>query len=249
MLKSRHYLLDRLRLLARLSELEASEDAVATLYLPADMSREEIAALLVGALGDVPEEMAGMAVASKTGTVVFAGPGRILLVAPPFPMRQDIVSLGFYLTEPLRALVERKLTIALVLVRLGSFAVGLAEDGTLTASKVGTGLVHARHRQGGSSAARFRRHREKQIEYFLTRACGHIRERLEPYANRLDYIVYGGAKTTITLLQKRCMFLQRLDVAELPPLLEIPDPRQPVLEQAVRHVWSSAVTEWREAEQ
>jgi len=33
----------------------------------------------------------------------------------------------------------------------------------------------------------------------------------------------------------------------LPPLLDIPDPRQAVLEEAVGRVWSSTVVEWEEA--
>ena len=131
-------------------------------------------------------------------------------------------------------------------MRLGAYAIGICDGENLVSSKVGTGLVHGRHRQGGSSAHRFERHRDKQIEYFLTRVCQHAREQLEPQAKALDYVVYGGAWTTILLLQKQCPFLGQFDEPTLPPLLDIPEPRQAVLETAVNRVWSSTVIEWRE---
>jgi peptide subunit release factor 1 (eRF1) len=131
-------------------------------------------------------------------------------------------------------------------VRLGTYAIGVSGGENLVSCKTGTGLVHGRHRQGGSSAHRFERHRDKQIEYFLTRVCQHIREQWEPHAKTLDYVVYGGAWTTMQLLQKRCPFLERLATPALPPLLDIPEPNRSVLETAVKRVWSSTVMEWRE---
>jgi peptide subunit release factor 1 (eRF1) len=146
----------------------------------------------------------------------------------------------------LRSRLEHDLMIALVLVRLGSYAIGVSRGEKLLTSKVGTGLVHGRHRQGGSSAHRFERHRDKQIETFLNRVCQHAREQLEPYVKSLDYIVYGGARETILLLQKYCPLLMKLETPVLPPLLDIPDPRQAVLETAIGRVWSSTVVEWEE---
>ena len=96
-----------------------------------------------------------------------------------------------------------------MLVRLGSYAIGVCRGDKLVSSKVGTGLVHGRHRQGGSSAHRFERHRDKQIESFLIRVCGHVREQLEPYVKSMDYIVYGGARTTILMAQKYCPWLEK----------------------------------------
>ena len=169
------------------------------------------------------------------------------LVLPPFPVAEKYIA-GGYEVAPLRALLQRDFTVAVVLVRLGAYAVGVCQGEKLVSSKVGTGLVHGRHRQGGSSQHRFERHREKQIEYFLTRVCTHAREHIEPHARSLDYIAYGGAWTTILSLTKQCPFLKQFDDRTLPPLLDIPDPRQPVLESAITRVWSSTVIEWRESE-
>ena len=167
------------------------------------------------------------------------------LVLPPFPIAEEYMTNG-YDVEPLRSLLSHDFLIALVLVRLGAYSIGICRGTELIDSKTGTGLVHARHKKGGSSQARFARHREKQIEQFLIRVCGHAREHIEPHARSLDYLVYGGARTTILLLRKRCPFLSQFDDRILRMLLDIPDPRQAVLEKAIGTVWSTDVIEWRE---
>jgi peptide subunit release factor 1 (eRF1) len=113
-------------------------------------------------------------------------------------------------------------------------------------SKVGTGLVHARHKKGGSSQRRFQRRQDNEVDAFIERACGHVRERLEPRAKEIDYLVYGGGREAILLLRKECQFLHQFDTRLLPPLLDIPSPRKVVLEAAVSRIWSSSVIEWHE---
>jgi hypothetical protein len=232
-----------------LNELEATTGIAKSLYIPSGLPSSEVENLLKKVLDPqaIPPELAKLAAVSKTGSVIFWSPSRTHLIVPPFPIMAEYFAQD-YAVEPLRSLFKRNFRIALILIRLGAFAIGLSEGESLVTSKVGTGLIHGRHRQGGSSAQRFRRHREKQIEYFLTRVCGHIQERLKPHASTLDFVVYGGAQTTILLLQKQCSFLAKLEGVILPPLLDIPEPRQAVLEKAVRRVWSSSVIEWRDDE-
>jgi peptide subunit release factor 1 (eRF1) len=153
-----------------------------------------------------------------------------------------------HITGPLVDLLQRDRLIGIVLVRLGNYAVGVYRGETRVRSKVGTGLVHGRHRQGGSSAARFRRHREKQIEQFLIRVCEKTGEYLGPYFDTLDHALFGGAWTTIEMLLKQCPLLRRLEDRALPPLLDIPDPKQAILEATVRRLWSSRVIEWEEGD-
>ena len=240
--------LGRARLLDFLGELAVTPGGKAiSLYLPPHLPATE----LDNALKEIPEpsdildELTKIAGRSKTGAVILWSPELKFSVLPPFPIAEKkiIQSLD---TERLRSLLVRYYLIALVLVRLGSYAIGVYAGEKRVSSKVGTGLVHGRHRQGGSSAHRFERHRDKQIEYFLTRVCQRSREHLEPYVKSLDYVVYGGARTTIQLLQKQCPFIGKLETPTLPPLLDIPEPRQAVLEDAVSRVWSSTVFEWRE---
>lgn len=245
-LVSRQFWLSRSRTLRYLGELEAAGGTGKSLYVPPGLPSRKLGNLVAKALEPepIPPELVTLAASSSTGAALFWGPSRRCLIVPPLPIAVEHLTEGGYLVEPLCSLLSQNHKIALILVRLGAYAIGLAEGETLLASKVGTGLVHGRHKKGGSSQQRFRRHREKQIETFLNRACLHIHEKLEPYASTTDFIVYGGAQTTILLLRKQCPFLARFNDRILLPLLDIPEPRQPVLEKAVGRIWSSRIIEW-----
>jgi len=233
-------------MLGFIEQLGEAGDKAESLYVPSGLPLPEVESLLEKTLGTlaIPQELAELVTRSETGAIVFWGSSQRYLVLPPFPITEKYFAQGYDVAR-LRSLLKRDFMVALILVRLGAYAIGLCQGESLIISKVGTGLVHGRHKKGGSSQQRFQRHREKQIEYFLDRVCGHAQERLEPQARTLDYIVYGGARTTILSLQKRCSFLRQFDTRILPPLLDIPEPRKAVLETAVGRVWSSNVIEWR----
>ena len=238
--------LSRARMLDFLDEMAKTPGAEArSLYLPPGLPPDEAEIFLKEHALGIPTEVSGLAGRSKTGAVFFLTPEQKYLALPPFPIAEKYAANGLAVA-PLQSLLKHNYRLALVLVRLGSYAIGVVEGEKLVNSKVGTGLVHGRHRQGGSSAHRFERHRDKQIEYFLTRVCQHARENIEPQAKALDYVVYGGAWTTIQLLQKQCPFLGRLDKPTLPPLLDIPEPRQAVLATAIGRIWSSMMLAWKE---
>jgi len=230
-----------------LDELALTENKAISLYVPQGTTQDRVESLLgkVFAAGVVPPGVAEATAGSAMGAAFFWRPTQTYLVLPPFPIAEEYMTSG-YDVGPLRSLLSRDYLIALVLVRLGAYSIGICRGTELIDSKTGTGLVHARHKKGGSSQARFARHREKQIEQFLIRVCGHAREHIEPHARSLDYLVYGGARTTILLLRKRCPFLNQFDDRILRMLLDIPDPRQAVLEKAVGAVWSTDVIEWCE---
>jgi hypothetical protein len=218
-----------------------------TLYLPPQFPHNELGNSIktLGESPDISTQLTEIAVKSRTGAAIFWSNQQKLLVIPPFPLREKLYT-DSASAEYLNELLRYDYLIALVLIRLGSYAVGVYQGEKRLGSKVGTGLVHGRHRQGGSSAHRFERHRDKQIEYFMTRVCQHARENFRPYEKSMDYIVYGGARTTILQLQKQCLLLGKLETPTLPPLLDIPEPRQAVLESAISRVWSSTVYEWQE---
>lgn len=243
---SKRFFLGRAKVPGFLDGLEASGGITGSLYLPARRTLAQVSnALAEVAIPEaIPADLPKIAAGSATGSVLFWSQPKQYLLIPPFPVAEEQFVRG-YEAEPLRSLLSHDYRIAMVLVRLGSYAIGLCEGEKLITSKVGTGLIHGRHRQGGSSAQRFALRREKQIDSFLERVCGHIRERLEPPSKTVDYIVYGGARMTILQLRKQCPFLRQFDDRELPPLLDIPEPRQAVLETAIGRVWSSKVTEWR----
>lgn len=226
-----------------LVKLKAGQiESAQTLYLPPGLSKSEAEELLSLRGNPAREQVLETVVGSTTGAAIFYGDPNYLIL-PPFPLSRKVLLPG-YATESLRTILEQELKIGVVLVRLGAYAIGWCQGERITDSKVGTGLVHSRHRQGGSSAGRFKRHREKQIEQFLIRVCEHARERLESQAKSLDYVIYGGAWNTIELLQKECPFLSQFNNRLLPPLLDTPKPNSESLRNAVKRVWSSQVIEF-----
>jgi hypothetical protein len=239
--------LSRSKMLGFLDELASTEGKAISAYFPRGTPQARVENLLgrVFAAIAIPPGMAEVMAGSGMGAAFFWSPPQMYLVLPPFPLSEEYITSG-YDVGPLRSLLSHDFLIALVLVRLGAYSIGICRGTELIDSKTGTGLVHARHKKGGSSQARFARHREKQIEQFLNRVCGHVREHIEPHARSLDYLVYGGARTTILSLRKQCPFLTQFEDRILRTLLDIPEPRQAVLEKAVGTVWSTDVIEWCE---
>ncbi len=193
----------------------------------------------------IPEDISKSIADSPTGAILFWGPHHRYLVMPPFPVNEEKVSNTCEI-EPLHSLLHKEFLIGLVLVRMGAYGIGVVKGEKLLSSKVGTGLVHARHRQGGSSSHRFERHREKQMETFFTRVCGHAREQLEPYARQLEYVIYGGTRETLLDFRKQCHFLHQFDNRTLDLLLNIREPKQSGLQEAIQEAWSSRVIQWNE---
>lgn len=216
-----------------------------SVYLPPGAPASDLEKALAGAAPAVnlPPGLPDLIARSATGAALFWGDEQRSLVLPPFPAGPAATFAGCE-TGPLRALLERDLLLGIVLVRLGFYAVGAFRGEALLSSKVGTGLVHGRHKKGGSSSARFRRHREKQAEGLFTRVCLHAREHLEPHLKSLDYLFYGGERFTVLDLRKQCPFLAGFDERVAPRLLDIRRPNQAGLEEAVFDAWSSTVVEW-----
>jgi len=231
-------------MLAFLSELETTADPGAgSFYILPGMTATAIEDSLVKINAQsLPNELAGAAAASGNGAVLFWSEERNYLILPPFPLREKSVSTGYDI-EPLHWLLESDFRIGLILLHLGTYAIGVCQKEKLISSKVGTGLIHGRHKKGGSSQQRFQRRRQNQVNEFLDRVCLHTREQLEPHLKHLDYAVYGGPRHTVLQLQKRCSFLQSLGDRTL-PLMEVPSLSQKVLEATVARVWSSNIIEW-----
>ncbi|MFC1952342.1 Vms1/Ankzf1 family peptidyl-tRNA hydrolase [Chloroflexota bacterium] len=245
-LKSTEFFLRRSKMIGFLDDIEQTPDPSAiSLYIPPGFSVPEIKALLQKYVKQsVPDELNQLAANSKNGAVLFYGDTRKCLVLPPFPLSEKTAFNG-YVAEPFRLLLTTDFMIGLVLVHLGSYAVGICHGEKLISSKVGTGLIHGRHKKGGSSQQRFQRRRENQANEFLDRVCLHSREQLEPHTQLVNYIAYGGPRQTVLLLRKRCPFLQSFDDRVL-PLLNVPSLRQRVLETAIGRIWSSYIIDWQE---
>lgn len=240
--------LNKLKMLALLDELERRGGAATSLYIPSGLHMSEIEKMLdiVSDSKDIQTDIARISARSATGAVAFWGEQARYLILPPFPFNEKLISSG-YDVEPYRLLLQRELTVALIFVRLGAYAIGIFQGERLMSSKLGKGLVHSRHKKGGSSQRRFERNREKQIESFFDRVCVRTRERLEPYMERLDYIVYGGERHTLLSFRKQCRFLSQFDDCVVESLLNVREPGQATLEAAIGDAWSSRVIEWQES--
>jgi len=240
------YQISRVKLIKLLETLQQNASGICSVYVQAGLSPEKIKEQVKSLLDPVEpvEDISAFMARSSTGSVLFWGTRRRYLIMPPFPLDENKI---FSVCEvnPLRELLEREFILALVLVRLGSYGIGVFSGQKLLTSKVGSGLVHARHRQGGSSAHRFERHRDKQIEMFFTRICSHVREHLEPYASKIDFLVYGGTRETILEFRKQCHYLNYFDSRTLSRLLTIREPDQSGLLKGLDETWSSRVIEWK----
>jgi len=239
------YRLTKKKLLAWLDRLAAEGTPAGCLYLPPGLGLDEVTRTLTPLLdlARAPRHLTETITASATGASVYWGNTGGYLILPPFPIAERHT--GNYNAEPLCRLLLKQLDIAIVLIRLGDYAIGVFHDNKLVSSKVGAGNIHSRHRQGGSSSHRFERHRDKQIETFFTRVCGHVRENLEPHARELDWVVYGGTKETVLEFRKQCSFLRQFDGRTHELRLNVREPKQATLEASIEEIWSSRVVEWR----
>ena len=146
--------------------------------------------------------------------------------------------------------------VGVILVRRGGYAVGLASAGTLTASKVGTRHVQSRTAAGGWSQQRFARRRGKQADELVDAVVAHSRRvLLGEYADPGTGRGYSGAQAArgrelprvgvpraLVVGGDRMLVREVLDasalraLAGLPlrELYDLPDPKRPVLLDAVR---------------
>ena len=95
--------------------------------------------------------------------------------------------------------------------------------------KVGSRQVHGRSAAGGWSQQRFARRREGQVRVALAAAADLAATLLVPEAATLDAVVLGGDRRSVdTVLADAAA--GPAAAAGGPPLLDVPDPRQAVLE-------------------
>ena len=218
-----------------LDEMARSGRVRATVYLApgADPPRTFAAA------ADVREAVRALG-GPDTGVAVFWEPDAITAVAPPFPIGETAVSDGLD-AGPLAALLARRLRVAVVMIRLGRYAVGVLNGDALVASKTDTRYVKSRHRAGGSSQRRFERSRERLARELYDKTCAVASDILRPFADSLDYVLLGGEKQTVGGLLRRCEALRRLEPITLRRRLNVRRPGQAALEGVHVEVWSSRV--------
>jgi hypothetical protein len=178
----------------------------------------------------------------RGGSARFELDEAVLTVTPPFGLEHegeyDVVRAG-----PLLDALEVEPRVAVVLVRMGGYAVGVFEGERLVASKVGTRFVKGRHKKGGSSSNRFRRRRGEQERELVDAAAAEAARVLEPWRSRVDHVALGGDRSAVTRVLE-----SRADLAWLQPLalerfFDVPEPRLRVLEALPYQLYAAKVVE------
>lgn len=168
-------------------------------------------------------------------------------VAPPFPIDAETVSDDF---KDLRGLIELRCHVGIVLLRLGRFAVGVAHNEQLVASKSDSRYVRGRHRAGGQSANRFKRNRDKWMREFFDKTSQVASAMFQGYnKHRIDWLALGGDHHVLRMFLQRATLPDDLADHILPRYLPLDRPGKDSLERAARDVWSSRVYIRKETDQ
>ena len=172
----------------------------------------------------------GPAVCTADATVVTvtAADGSVARLTVPFPplVVREGEAYGGLLPH---VVTDRR--VGVLLVRLGGFAVGVAEGPRIVTSKVGSRHVQGRTAAGGWSQQRFARRREGQAKVAFGAAADVAARLLAPVAGSLDAVVVGGDRRAVDTV------LGDVRLAALVPLvqdrrLDVPDPKLAVLQAA-----------------
>ena len=123
--------------------------------------------------------------------------------------------------------------VGLVLVRRGGYAVGVAEGRRLLDSKVGSRYVQGKTKAGGWSQQRYARRRDAQARDAFSAAADAAVRVVLPRLADLGGLVTGGDRAAVDAVLDDSR-LRRLRDLPQGRFLAVPDPRQRVLEEAVR---------------
>ncbi len=178
--------------------------------------------------------------ASETGYALFLGDEHAVVVRPPFPLKDDLGAVGPDV-EPLHDMLDTRVTVGVVLLRLGRYAVAVLNGEKLVATKTGSRHVKNRHRKGGSSQRRFERSRERLIRELFDKACEVSGNIFGPHLARIDYVMLGGERHTLGGFVKLCRLMQDLAPKTLSRRLEVDRPGQIALNGIATEVWKSEV--------
>jgi hypothetical protein len=163
---------------------------------------------------------------------VHAADGATAVVTVPFPPLAAepgewpglvVDALAYHAALPRR--------IGLLLVRLGGHSIGIAEGGRVLASTTDRRQVHGRNKAGGWSQQRFARRRAGQARESLRSAADDAVRVLVPHLAELVAVVLGGDRLALARLREDRRLAGVFALA-LPRVLDVPEPRRAVLDDA-----------------
>jgi len=174
------------------------------------------------------------------GAVRIETAGETLLVRPPFGLAHEAEYEPVELA-PLFEALSADHVVAVLLVRLGGYAVGVFEGERLAASKVGSRFVKGRHKKGGSSANRFRRRRDEQARALIDEAADVAARVLEPWRGRSEFAALGGDRAAVDQVLARPE-LGWLRERALPRFFAVPGPRRRELERLPYQLYAAELS-------
>jgi hypothetical protein len=158
-------------------------------------------------------------VLEPASVLVRAIDGATAACAVPFAPLGVTGTVGGLAVEPLVAHVLVPRRIGLLLVRLGGHSVGIARDGVVEASRTDRRQVHGR--------------RAGQARVALETAADDAAVVLVPRLSELDAVVLGGDRRALDALREDPRLTALFALAG-PRVLDVPDPRRAVLDEAAR---------------
>ena len=245
---SERYFAGPARIRRLLDEIDEGDGQIRTLYLrPSGVGAPPSLNLSPGGgetesptLRDWIQEALYAVPDTETGAAVFWNDDKAWAVIPPFPIEEDRYADGKDVSG-LEEVYERDVTVGVVLLRMGRYAIGVVRGGELLASKTDTRHVKNRHRAGGSSQRRFMRSRDRLIRELYDEACSVTRRIFEPHLDSIDYVLTGGEHQTINGFLKRCSYLEKSNLPVMKRLLAVERPSHKALKDIHREVWKSRV--------
>lgn len=225
-------------LIGILRELESFEDCLESVYIPPGMESDY--PHCSEALRPHVSQIASDAAHETTGIAIYKKESKIMAVAPPFAMNTGGPVYGMA-HSLLKSSLVTPVTVGVVLLRLGRFAVAVLRDDALVSSKTGTRHVKNRHKAGGSSQRRFARSRDRLVREFYDGTCKVLNDLFMPYEREIDHVMLGGEKHTLIGFRKRCQFLAPYSSRINSRILRVHAPNQEALKTIHREVWRSNV--------
>jgi hypothetical protein len=174
-----------------------------------------------------------LTVSAEDDTFTFtAADGSVAACQVPFPPLQASGSAD-EVAALIAAHATEDRTVGVFLVRLGGYAAGVftGPEPVLTASKVGSRLVHGRSAAGGQSQQRFARRRENQAQQAVSAAADTAAAVFGPY--QLDALVLGGDRRAFAGIRNDPRLAPYFKVA-VETFLTVPDPKLTVLKDTPR---------------
>jgi hypothetical protein len=166
------------------------------------------------------------------GVRLVAADGTVALLQAPWPP-DGRPGRGADPLERLASVASQPRTAGLLLVRRGGYAVAVAREGTLLASKTGTRYVQSRSAAGGQSQQRFARRRANQADDLVEKVAAHAAAIFGGHS--VEYLAPGGDRTLAGLVMDHPALRLYSSVPRL-DFLDVPDPNGAVMRKAAADV-------------